>query len=102
MPFGKFKGVEVADLPDDYLDWLVSIDLRDPLLSAVEAERKLRSSPPAPSVAPEVHTAALEVISAGLRTLARAHHPDLGGETAVMQSINIAVGWLRQLVRSAS
>lgn len=39
MPFGKFKGVELGDLPDDYLAWLTTLhDLRDPLRSAVATE----------------------------------------------------------------
>ena len=39
MPFGKYKGQDINALPDEYLLWLLeNIELRDPLLSAVEAE----------------------------------------------------------------
>lgn len=39
MPFGKFKGILLADLPDGYLEWLVGLgDLREPLSSAVADE----------------------------------------------------------------
>jgi hypothetical protein len=38
MPFGKHRGKPVAELPLGYLRWLVdNVDLREPLLSAVEA-----------------------------------------------------------------
>jgi uncharacterized protein (DUF3820 family) len=37
MPFGKYKGQDSNELPDKYLLWLLeNIELRDPLLSAIE------------------------------------------------------------------
>jgi hypothetical protein len=42
MPFGKFKGYAVEDLPDAYVAWLVSIDLREPLRGAVVDEMARR------------------------------------------------------------
>ncbi len=37
MPFGKFKGQPIADLPPKYLTWLLSQDwVADPLLSTVK------------------------------------------------------------------
>lgn len=35
MPFGKHKGTPLNDLPVDYLKWLSTIELREPLASAV-------------------------------------------------------------------
>ena len=43
MPFGKFRGYDVKDLPDFYLAWLVSLDdLRANLADAVEEEWRHR------------------------------------------------------------
>lgn len=39
MPFGKYRGVDVEDLPDHYLAWLLSIELRPALRDAVRRER---------------------------------------------------------------
>jgi len=45
MPFGKFKGKPLTDLPDWYFGWVMdNIDLRDPLLSAMESEMERRKS----------------------------------------------------------
>lgn len=43
MPFGRFKGEPLAEVPTDYLQWLLSLDdLRPELRSAVMAELKTR------------------------------------------------------------
>jgi hypothetical protein len=36
MPFGKHKGTLVRELPGDYLKWLSTIELREPLASEVK------------------------------------------------------------------
>src|SRR5215831_15186227 len=93
MPFGRYLGVEVADLPDDYLRWLhEAIDLREPLCSAVEAEYEFRftariAHKPLPD---DVRQMASELVSAGYRKLSQQHHPDKGGSTKSMQSVNAA------------
>ncbi len=43
MPFGKYRGLDLEDLPDEYLEWLLSIDLREKLRSALEAILQLHS-----------------------------------------------------------
>jgi hypothetical protein len=44
MPFGKFKGVPIAEVPAGYLHWLTTTELRDPLRAAVVAELERRKS----------------------------------------------------------
>ena len=54
MPFGKYKGRDLAALPDEYLLWVsANIPLREPLGSAISDEMALRGyeelpPPPAP------------------------------------------------------
>jgi len=82
MPFGKFRGVEIADLPDEYVAWLHGLDdLREPLRSAIDAEREARHAP------------------AVFRALALRHHPDHGGESAAMRAVLDAAAWLRRQIR---
>ena len=56
MPFGKYKGHDLDELPDDYLLWvLANIPLRNPLGSAITEEMALRGYeelPPPPAPAP--------------------------------------------------
>jgi uncharacterized protein (DUF3820 family) len=81
MPFGKFRGVEVADLPLDYLEWLRKLgDLRVRLSEDV---RKM----------------AEEILASGYRKVAALHHPDRGGEGKTMTLVNLAAEWLRQRLR---
>lgn len=44
MPFGKYKGIPIADLPTEYLAWLIKKEfMRDPLKTQVEEEYNLRT-----------------------------------------------------------
>jgi hypothetical protein len=40
MPFGAYRGRTLPNVPDNYIGWLLSIELRDPLLSAVQARAR--------------------------------------------------------------
>jgi hypothetical protein len=106
MPFGKHKGVPLADLPDDYLHWLDSLaDLREPLASWVADEldaREAKAYPPPPpngnGLPPTLRTVADAIVAAGYRAEAKHAHPDAGGSTQAMQELNAAVAWLRRQV----
>jgi uncharacterized protein (DUF3820 family) len=62
MPFGKYKGHNLDELPDEYLLWVIAnIPLRDPLGSAITEEMALRGyeelpPPPAPAPRPMKHS----------------------------------------------
>lgn len=99
MPFGKYRGVEIEDLPSDYLDWLTTIDLHGRLKQAVmnecrmrfqgEAEEKESPARP-PSQFDEQDRALLaEILRAGYRALALKYHPDLEtGNAEIMVRLN--------------
>ena len=117
LPFGKFRGYTVTEVPTHYLWWLVGLpDLRPWLRKAVDQELNARgqgpphsshsySSPPPPRMRlrPPCATPAtvLALIEAGRRSLAKQHHPDLGGEGSdgqKMTEVNAAADWLSALV----
>lgn len=87
MPFGKYRGSAVEDIPLDYLQWLVrTVDLRGTLAEAVsraiseKAENDHYYSPP-----PEPP---MTLIRLTYRTLALKWHPDRGGSVQAMQALN--------------
>lgn len=108
MPFGKYRGEALEDVPLSYLGWVLESckHVRPTLRRAIEHEirRRLGDEPQARAWYPPSRSAcpcpqrAAELIRAGLRVLAHQHHPDLGGSTADMAEINRTVEWLRAQV----
>jgi hypothetical protein len=106
MPWGKFEGMPFSEIESGYLVWVIeSCDhVKPELLDAITDELRSRfgSSPPslprgAPKPCPDADLA-LDIVSAGLKTLARKHHPDSGGDTATMQRLNRVADWLKASV----
>ena len=90
MPFGKHKGQLFSNLPDEYLEWLMTLgDLKPETRRAVEFE--LASRAPEPG-------SLLDVVNAGYRSLAMKYHPDHGGKHEQMQALNASVEALRKMI----
>lgn len=116
MPFGKWRDHELADVPSDYLRWLLDADIirTDDLLEAVEEELQGRSArrkraqyshgytappPPPPPPPPPVGKVQLyvsrdmlqllaELVESGFRQLALKRHPDHGGTNDAMRELS--------------
>jgi hypothetical protein len=94
MLFGQYRGRALTELPDDYLEWLLGLDdLREPLRTRVGAEASRRAEardpePERPLTGPADGDLAAALIEAGRRALAVKFHPDKGGDTRTMQSVN--------------
>lgn len=109
MPFGKYKGMKIRDLPDGYLQWLGTLPNLDACLrAAIGHERERRrlytqeDLPLAPTLmlAPALRPVAEEFISAGLRAMARRYHPDIrGGSHESMVRVTEVAEFFRQQVR---
>ena len=73
MPFGKYKGQNLAALPDEYLLWVsANIPLREPLWSAITDEMALRGYeelPPPPAPPPRPFTQSCETEEGGAWTM---------------------------------
>ena len=120
MPFGKFQGWPLKELSDSYLHWLLTIELREPLRAAVRCEAELRGlgpheyrkhaprgdsfRPPEPPRGLQLRPAeiplARRVFDAGYRALARATHPDVGGDAAEMRALNALAESVRTQFRA--
>jgi hypothetical protein len=117
MPFGRYRDWLLEDLPRSYLAWLLTIDLREPLRSDVweeahrrgvdaqDGRRRHTDTDREPHIdgdhryVPDVALVE-ELVGAGLKVLARRHHPDVGGNHDTMVAITAAADWLRAAVRS--
>jgi hypothetical protein len=119
MPFGRYKGLEVYELPTDYLDWLWSnVTLWGNLEYDVERElrdrgrgrrkrgrdrencgrRRATADSLTVSVKPADTDLLCELIDAGYRALAKKHHPDTGGEAEAMRRLNRLAEELRNQI----
>jgi hypothetical protein len=109
MRFGKYRGWRIAELPDDYVDWLFELrDLHEPLRSAVDREwhKRFDDDPEddyaEPDDFPDQDRALFrELIESGYRALALKLHPDRGGSTEGMQRLNALMHRLRRKVVAA-
>jgi hypothetical protein len=110
MPFGKYRGMEVVDLPSDYLEWLLdNVDLQSRLKNAVLGELDRRayeqkqdrygrrqdsthqrsaSAAVAIKIRPDEIGLARDVFDRGFRAAALTHHPDVGGDPGTMVRLN--------------
>ena len=93
MPWGKHRGVPVNEIDSGYLLWVVetatstSSGLREDVLAELARRRRAQAPPPPPyrrRPCPDPALAA-EIVTTGWRTLAKKHHPDIGGSTGVMR-----------------
>ena len=108
MPWGKHRGEDIEEIESSYLVWCVEsceslsndlyFEIRAELASRFGAPRE--SPPPPPrgrnGACPDPE-AVQALVKAGLKTLARKHHPDAGGDLLKMQRLNAAADWLRGL-----
>jgi len=83
MPFGKYKGLNLEEIPLSYLEWLhANADLKGRLRS--EVRRQLDYMGGTPAVL-EIDTVRIREV---YRQLAFEFHPDRGGSTEAMKAVN--------------
>lgn len=97
MPFGRYQGDRLEDIPTDYLRWVSTIAYEGWLKDAVEKELSSRQVEPvyAPT---DIKEFALEIVGRGIRSCATKYHPDVGGDAEKMKTINEAGVWLRSII----
>ena len=94
LTFGKYKDWDLADVPDDYVDYMVNQKRRDlQLWEEEQRRRELLREAELPMVE--------KVIKAGYRALAQKYHPDHGGDEVAMRQLNAAMAQLNELMIAA-
>ena len=88
-PFGKYKGENLADIPEDYLVWLLdNCELKQTLRRAVDIALGLcdrQRDPPSKQPATGLTTA---LVAAWYRRMAMEFHPDHRGTHEGMLAVN--------------
>jgi len=100
MPFGKYQGKPIAEIPEGYLVWVLgNVECLSPMLRDA-IERQLDIKPATrPTPQPRDHRTELDVKLRGWhRELALRYHPDRKGSTEVMAAINDAYDRLRKVL----
>lgn len=120
MPFGKYRGEELQDIPRDYLRWLLhNVELRGPALKAeveyIVGEEAPEDFPDAgpwtrratgstggrttpPTDLQAMRTDLVDAVESWQRRLARQFHPDRGGTDELMKAINEGAAMLRAAI----
>lgn len=98
MPWGKYQGRLLAEIPLSYLTWLIEeCDLQPALRSAICAALRDRLLPLVGAGADQT-PAGPELLARWFRPLAARWHPDKGGTHEAMQAINEARDELARLL----
>jgi hypothetical protein len=112
LQFGKYRGLDLEDVPLGYLGWLLEEGKIDaPLRRAVRSEIGNRigspldgrsAAPRALPLTPEVAATADDLIALGYRQLALRHHPDRGGDHHLMIAATSARDWLTSVLEASA
>lgn len=106
LPFGKYKGWHISQVPDDYITWLMD----DPRIwettraaanrewyrrhpDVIVVEEKIMFEIP-----PDLNKQAKELILAGYRSMVKKYHPDAGGDEEEMKKINLVMELFNPLI----
>ena len=92
ITFGKHKGKDIRDVPDDYILWLIDRAKEDVVKYSEELRRR--------EAARDADCSMVQrIIKEGFRSLALKLHPDKGGTNAQMRTLNAAKEWLDSKTR---
>lgn len=94
LKFGKYRGYDLTETPDDYLEWLVATQEKTLAEYREELERRRALQDARLSWAERI-------VQAGFRALAMEYHPDRGGNNEDMRQVVAANEKLKMLLKEA-
>lgn len=99
LQFGKYKGMDAAEVPTDYLKWLGRTQTAS--LRELRADMRKLNLVTSEDTTVTYRTVGLtqlqmEMLEAGYRHFARQRHPDHGGTNEAMRDLNDAIARARR------
>lgn len=91
LAFGKYNGVDLHDVPADYLEWLVTQRQKD--LTDYQEELNRREA-----VETASSTLVEKIVHSGYKALAKSAHPDAGGSEAAFKELGAAYEQLKMIL----
>jgi len=92
LQFGKHKGRDIRDVPEDYLRWI--IQQQEKTLAEYHDELARRNA-----LQDARLSWAERLVQAGFRALASQHHPDHGGDNESMRQVMAAHEKLKEMLK---
>jgi hypothetical protein len=100
MPWGKYRGYALYEIPISYLAWILERSGADSALQEAVASELLRRLAPRSAPQRDVLIALIGgVVDQWFRKAAMRHHPDRGGNGEAMAAINQVYTELRDLLK---
>jgi hypothetical protein len=94
LQFGKYKGYDLRQVPDDYLAWITETQKKT--LEEYQAELARRQT-----IQDARLSWAERMVQAGFRSLASQYHPDHGGDNDSMRQVLAAHERLKDLLKGS-
>ena len=91
LGFGKYAGMDLRDVPQEYLEWLIQMRKKD--LAEYQGELERRELVESASI-----TMVERVVQEGFRSLAKKFHPDAGGSDAEFVELKAAHEQLKMVL----
>lgn len=92
LKFGKYAGMDLADVPLDYLEWMANKAEEDKRTYSGEIDRRAQMLQASKTVIERI-------IIEGHRALSKKYHPDAGGNDKQMADLNASKEWLIELLK---
>jgi hypothetical protein len=101
MPFGKYRGSLLSEIPISYLAWVLNTCTNASPYLRAEIHRVLAAEAES-TVKQQDALCSPGLVSQWYRQLSREYHPDLGGSHDAMKAVNRGRELLLQLMEDAA
>jgi hypothetical protein len=92
ITFGKYAGLDLQDVPQDYIEWVLQKNKDQTAEYEAELDRRA-------ALLQASETLVQKIVNTGYKTLAKTMHPDQGGTDKQMHDLTMAKAWLDDKIK---